>query len=117
VRRCREMLTIPLLLLLSFVTGATAEDICTVQKGAIVAPAYADILPVLTSPTTRSDRQTVENAFTMARLIRQGRLTQLPKGTPVEVRGSPLANGAVQIRLSGTSQDFWIVTMFLDCPR
>jgi hypothetical protein len=99
------MLTI-LLLLLSVATGAVAEQICTMQKGVVVAATYADIVPVVE-----------HNTFAEARLIQQGRLPQLPKGTRVELLGAPLANGAVQIRLPGTSQEFWTAMRFLDCPR
>jgi hypothetical protein len=112
----RALVVMILLLLLSVATGTVAEQICTIQKAGTVAQSYADILPVL-RPPTQSNSEFVENVFAMSRLMQQGRLTRLPKGTPVEVRGSPLANGAVQIRLPGTSQEFWTTTEFLDCAR
>jgi hypothetical protein len=111
MRRYREMLTI-LLLLLSVATGATAEERCVTYEGGYFASAYPDMVRILELPKAR-----VGDVMTILRLLDQGRITKLPAGTPVEIRGQPLANGAVQIRLPGTSQDFWTSINFLNCPR
>jgi len=111
----RFVILIAVLVMNSAMPAQSAGMICTMQRGRIVAPTYADMARVLEimQPSNRG----VEGAFTLQSLLKQGRVTQLPPGTEVEVEGQPLANGAVRIHLVGTSDAFWTGTAYLNCPR